>query len=181
MHSTTTYSMLSTVICIAESEYRPFITVYFTASIHRLLFLTALISYRPSSLPSIPSLIALSPFLLSNSLPPMPSTSYHSDLMFISVLLLLWSPAPPCLLPAVFTYGGPCTRTSATQAPIHRWINHTITCWCPCSLHSTPTALTFKYTTSMINSISVLHPVNRMRVNRRSCTRILEYYSKYNG
>lgn len=85
----------------------------------------------PTSTPLIAALLSLP----SNS---SPSTSYRSDLMFISALFSLRSPVPLRLLPAVFVHCGPrakdeMTLTAETQPPIFLSISHAITC-----LHFSP-------------------------------------------
>lgn len=82
----------------------------FTAPIHRIHPRNTPYFLPPSLCSISPPLIALPVSLPSNSLPFMPSTSYHSDLIVISALFSLWSPVPLRLLPAVFVHCSPCTE-----------------------------------------------------------------------
>lgn len=83
----------------------------FSASIHPIHSLN--VRYFLRSFPLFhfpPPLIALLVSLPSDSSPFMPSSSYHSDWIFISALFWLWSPVPLCLLPAVFVQSCSCTE-----------------------------------------------------------------------
>lgn len=91
----------------------------FAASIHRIHPLNTPYILPPSLCPISPPLIALPFSLPSNSLPFMPSTSYHSNAIFISALFSLRSPVPLRLLPAVFVHCSPCTEMRWLQQLRH--------------------------------------------------------------
>lgn len=128
-HTTRTKSDCNHYTTATEKQPVAFVHTYtlaqpsiFTASIRRIHPLSTPYFLPPFLCSISPPLIALPVSLPSNSLPFMPSTSYHSDSIFISALFSLWSPVPLCLLPAVFVHCSPCTEmalTAETQPSIY--------------------------------------------------------------